>query len=208
MSEIDEEEIQLRMGLVRWFLRQRFAGHRLWEEILAEGYIGMWKALAEADQHPGVCRTTLATNGALWAALDYLRSKRNNERTTSRKGGRLPTVEWLEEIRLGREDDGPDQGWEPPAPELVEEALANLECRQKVQELKKKRLLSGRDWEIIERTVMDDELLIDVAADLGLSRRELARRRKASLLRLRRYEEKREERCALATSARSPRSTA
>lgn len=178
----DDRETAYRMGLVRWFLRQRFAQHPLWEEILAEGYVGMWQALA--DDH--ACEwTTAATNGALWAALDFLRSRKNPERSHSRKGGRLPQVQSLDAMESLGENPGFRIAWDPPAPDFVEGVIDAMLLAEAIQRYRDSAVLSDEEWEILERTVMDEELVVDVAKDMGISQRDLKAKRDQALALLR-----------------------
>ena len=62
--------------------------------------------------------------------------------------------------------------------------LDRQELRELVARLRDQVPASALEWVIVERTVMDDEYPLDVAADLGISRQELMTLRRGLMRRL------------------------
>lgn len=158
-ARLTPEEMKQLMGVVRWHLREFFSFEE-WEDLLQIGYLGMLKGMALAESKPGVALTTLCTRSARWEVMNHLRSAGNPHRQQTRHGLPLPELVSLSVV----------------GEELLEPPVENI--AQQVVE----REAQGAVWaaftdflaadpltaEIIERTVLDDELDVDVALDMGI----------------------------------------
>lgn len=170
--ELPDTEVEKLCYLVRWTLR-RFKSHPQWDDILAEAYSGMWRAVQEV-QLSGRCKlTTAATRGALWSALDFLRSDRNEHRTLARRHSRYVQVLRplsLDEICVSDElaaENVVARRPEPSVPDFSPDLLERILWRGRLDRLE--AALPALEWQVFQLNVLGGDLLGEVAKTLGIS---------------------------------------
>jgi RNA polymerase sigma factor (sigma-70 family) len=181
---ISETTVRELMVMVEWHVRRRFGHFLEIEDLIAEGYVGLWQAVTVVEQSE-VCKlSTAAIYGAVWQVKEYLRSNRNNQRRHSRRGQPIPTSVSLEEIQEYPHEEAPHSSRQtlPILDDFAGELIERLVREELVADLQQE--MDAVEWEIIARTVLDDEKTIDVAADLEMSYSQVVKRRDAVLERL------------------------
>lgn len=188
--EIPPAELADLMALVKRHLGLSFGRHPEFEDLLGAGYMGMWKALV-ATEGRGICRrTTAATRGAMWSALNWLRSRENGRRRYDQQGQAVPrnlSLETLEEY-LDNDHDSPVRLAARQAglftPEVAPGVLGQVEdeaLRERVR-----AQLSDGEWELVRRLVMEGEKLKQLAGERKITIKQLRGQRDRALAKLRR----------------------
>jgi hypothetical protein len=179
---IQEAELGVLMDLVKKSIMRRWGWMNAIDDVLAESRLGAWKALTdhaahvEATRHPGadpLCRR-VARRGGLSAAVEWLRGPQNQERRTSRRGQAIPRAVSIEALAFepGTSD------FSTAVTEQVDQAALTERWRRAVG-------ASPTDWELLRRTLIEGEDLVQVARELGLVYgSQLKRRHRELLLRL------------------------
>ncbi len=90
---------------------KEYANHIDWEDLLQEAVIAAWRAQARYPEASTLRRRALAQGAARKAALEFIRSNRNRQRTYTRAGVRVPTLIDFSELKKweepGRRDFAP-----------------------------------------------------------------------------------------------------
>lgn len=176
---IQEPDLSVLMELVKKSIMRRWGFLSQAEDLLAEGYAGMWSALTDCEAwviacaHPGEdphCRR-VARRGGLSAAIEWLRGPQNQDRKVSRRGHAIPRQVSVEAL-----------AYEPATGDFSEALVDRLAAEQWAEQHLALPSLSDEDRELLRRTLVEGEALTEAARALGLPYGMALKRRRRRLL--------------------------
>lgn len=175
---IPEPDLSILLELVRKSVMRRWGWLASSDDILQESLVGAWQALTDCEAwvtacaHPGEdphCRR-VARRGGLSAAIEWLRGPQNQDRRVSRRGHAIPRSVSVEAL-----------AYEPVAPDFASEVDQALAAETALNRWRR-ALGAGQDWELVRRTVLEDEDLTEAARAMGLRYDSQLKRRHGQLL--------------------------
>lgn len=197
MADFTPAEVEELCYMARWAVRQ-YRGNTQWDDLLAEAYVGMWRAVVRARATGKCSVSTAAVYGARWAALDFLRSPRCLDRRYTRLsegGGPLPEVFSLDApVRIGHPTD-PTDPTDQSDSLFVRDALVPDEALIEVRVCERlsmraglaavRRVCQPLEWEALARCVVGGETLTKAALALGVTVKALTKHRDRALTKAR-----------------------